>query len=84
MSIPIIDLTQFYSGTKSEQSNLATRVTQELQKNGAVRLINHGIPAEMINECYEWVSCTGILYILDMYKCRKERAQLMSGLVITE
>ncbi len=84
MSVSIIDFTKLYHGTKLEKAQLATRTRQELQKNGSVRLINHGIPAEMINECYEWVSCTGIRSILDMYKCRVERAELMSNLVIIE
>ena len=48
MSVPIIDFAPFHHGTELEQTELATRITQELQKNGTVRLINHGISVEMI------------------------------------
>lgn len=56
MSVPVVDFSPFYHGTALRRAQLATRIIQELQKNGAVRLINHKIPAEVVSECYEWVS----------------------------
>ena len=85
MSVPLIDFAPFYHGTKVEQAQLAARITHELQKNGAMRLVNHKIPVEMIDECYAWVSCTSFRNFLDHYKCkRKESALLMTISVPTE
>lgn len=85
MAVPIIDFAPFYHGTKFEQAQLAARITQELQENGAVRLVNHKIPIEMINQCYAWVGCTLISNLLDSYKRKKqESALLMSSLVPVE
>lgn len=53
MSVPILDFAPFHHGTKLERAQLYTRIIQERQKNGAVRLISHGVPAEPINQCYE-------------------------------
>lgn len=77
MSVPVVDFSPFYHGTALEKAQLATRIPQELQKNGAVRLINHKIPAEVVSECHEWVSFTST-------DARKKRARTMSNLVPTE
>ncbi len=77
MSVPTIDFVAFHLGSKVEQAQLASRINNELRKNGAVRLINHGIPAEMICECYRWVSHLRISSVLVHTKVRK-RVLLMS------
>ena len=74
MSVPVVDFTAFYHGTELEQAQLAKKITHELQKNGAVRLINHKIPAEMVSECYQWVSSTSIRPLLDKYIWKRESA----------
>lgn len=84
MSIPVIDFAPFYHSTKSEQAQLAIIITRELRKNGAVRLTNHGIPAETISKCYEWVSCISVRVHLDNVNARIERVRLMSHLVPIE
>ena len=45
-SVPVIDFTAFGNGTKQERAELANRITQELTKYGAMRLINHGVTVE--------------------------------------
>lgn len=84
MSVPVVDFSPFYHGTALEQAQLATRITQELQKNGAVRLVNHKISAEMISECYEWVSSPQSVPSCISIDARKERARIMPDLVPTE
>lgn len=46
MSVPIIDFSAFRNGTEQERKDLANRVTEEFKKNGATRLMNHGITGE--------------------------------------
>ena len=82
MSIPIIDFAPIYHGTKLEQAQLAARITQELQKNGAVRLVNHKIPLEMINQCYALVGCTSIRNLLDCYKRKKQESALLMSILV--
>lgn len=84
MSVPVVDFSPFYHGTALEQAQLATRITQELQKNGAVRLVNHKISAEMISECYEWVSSPQSVPSCISTNARKQRARIMPDLVPTE
>ena len=45
-SVPVIDFAAFGNGTKQERAELANRITQELTKYGAMRLINHGVTVE--------------------------------------
>jgi isopenicillin N synthase-like dioxygenase len=55
-SLPLIDFSTFYNGTEAERAQLASTITSELQKHGAMRLINTRISAEKIEEGFKWVN----------------------------
>lgn len=55
-SLPVIDFSAFYNGTEAKRAKLASAIASELQKHGAMRLINTRIPAEKIEEGFKWVS----------------------------
>ncbi|KAI1130593.1 putative gibberellin 20-oxidase [Nemania abortiva] len=54
MSVAIVDFANFRDGTQQQRSEIAKRLTENLHKNGAVRLINHGVTAELIKEAFAW------------------------------
>lgn len=57
-SLPLIDFSTFYHGTEADRAKLAATITAELQKHGAMRLINTSITAETIEEGFKWVRFT--------------------------
>lgn len=57
-SLPVIDFSTFYNGTDADRAKLAATITEELQKHGAMRLINTSITAETIEEGFKWVRFT--------------------------
>ena len=57
-SLPLIDFSIFYNGTDADRAKLAATITEELQKHGAMRLINTSIPAETVEEGFKWVRFT--------------------------
>jgi isopenicillin N synthase-like dioxygenase len=54
-TLPFIDFSTFYNGTDADRAKLATTITEELRKHGAMRLINTSITAETIEEGFKWV-----------------------------
>ena len=80
MSLPVIDFSPFHHGTQAEHLQLATSITQEIQKHGAVRLTNHGVPARIISECYKWVSCSFDCSHLAIYQHEKGETLLTLSL----
>jgi len=54
-SLPLIDFSPFYNGTDADRAKLAAIITEQLQKHGAMRLINTAIKAETIEEGFKWV-----------------------------
>jgi isopenicillin N synthase-like dioxygenase len=54
-SLPLIDFSPFYNGTEADRAELAATITAELQRHGAMRLINTSITAETIEEGFKWV-----------------------------
>lgn len=55
-SLPLIDFSPFYNGTGAERAQLASTIASELQKHGAMRLINTKVPAEKIEEGFKRVN----------------------------
>lgn len=55
-SLPLIDFSVYYNGTEDEKAQLALTIASELKKHGAMRLMNTRIPAEKIEEGFQWVS----------------------------
>lgn len=54
-SLPVIDFSIFYNGSEADRAELARKITEELHKHGAMRLINTSITAETIQEGFKWV-----------------------------
>lgn len=63
--LPLIDFSAFYNGNEADRAKLAITITAELQKHGAMRLINTSITAEAIEEGFKWVrfTCANFLRI---------------------
>lgn len=57
-SLPLIDFSTSYNGTEADRAKLAATITVELQKHGAMRLINTSITVETIEEGFKWVRLT--------------------------
>lgn len=55
-SLPVIDFSTFYKGNETERAQLATTIASELQKHGAMRLINTRVSAEKIEDGFKWVT----------------------------
>ncbi|KAI0543752.1 iron/ascorbate family oxidoreductase [Xylaria curta] len=53
-SLPLIDFSPFYNGTEADRAKLASTIAGELQKHGAMRLINTSITSETIQEGFKW------------------------------
>lgn len=54
-TLPILDFSHFHSDSETERSELIETLTSNLEQNGAVRLINHGVSDEVISELFDWV-----------------------------
>jgi hypothetical protein len=54
--IPILDFGQFLHGTDTEKREIATQIDEAFQNVGFVYLKNHGVPQQMVDKTFEWVS----------------------------
>ncbi|KAH7085223.1 hypothetical protein BKA63DRAFT_499216 [Paraphoma chrysanthemicola] len=53
-NIPIIDFAKATTGTDQEKEHTAKEVDQAFQNVGFVYLKNHGVPLDMVDECFSW------------------------------
>lgn len=56
MGLAIIDFEPFLNGPISRQEAVAARLVESLSSCGFAKLINHGIPLEVIDKAHHWVS----------------------------
>jgi isopenicillin N synthase-like dioxygenase len=54
--IPVVDFAKAMNGTREERENIAQSLDDAFRNVGFVYLKNHGVPPEMVNECFDWVS----------------------------
>jgi isopenicillin N synthase-like dioxygenase len=54
--IPVVDFAKTMNGTREERENIAQSLDDAFRNVGFVYLKNHGVPPEMVNECFDWVS----------------------------
>jgi len=55
LSIPLVDYGKSLHGSEAEQKEVAAQIDDAFRNVGFVYLINHGIPQERVDECFEWV-----------------------------
>jgi isopenicillin N synthase-like dioxygenase len=55
MSIPVVDLAQFTQGTPTQKAAFVNELGKAYEEVGFVAVKNHGIPAELIAQQYEFV-----------------------------
>lgn len=52
----IVDASRFILGTPTQQRDFAIELTESVRRCGFVKVINHGLPDELIDELFAWVS----------------------------
>jgi hypothetical protein len=55
MDLPTLDFSHFLTGNPTQQIRLANDLVASFKKHGFVKLINHGISEERIQELFSWV-----------------------------
>jgi isopenicillin N synthase-like dioxygenase len=53
--IPVVDFTKATNGTREEKEYVARQIDDAFRTVGFVYLKNHGVPLDMIQECFTWV-----------------------------
>jgi hypothetical protein len=51
-----VDASQFVSGTPTQQRAFAIELAESVRRCGFVKVINHGLSDELIDELFAWVS----------------------------
>ena len=55
MSLPILNLSLFTNGSAEDRATFAAQLLKSLLDHGFVKLCNHGISEEMVEDLFEWV-----------------------------
>jgi len=55
MDLPTLDFSRFEDGSESERTELANVLVDSFEKHGFVKLVNHGVPDEVIYDLFAWV-----------------------------
>lgn len=51
-----VDASLFITGTSAQQRAFAIELAESVRRCGFVKVINHGLPSELIDELFAWVS----------------------------
>ena len=54
MSIPVVDLSAFPSGSLQQRQNAAQGLTSACQSLGFVYIVGHGVSPELVQEAFDW------------------------------
>lgn len=76
MSIPVVDLSDFLSGDADRKSKFVKQLGSAYETVGFVAVSNHGIPANLIAELYEYVQQ---FFSLPLEKKRKYEVPGLAG-----
>lgn len=57
LAIPIIDIEPLRSGTLTEAKITGKQVYEAFRDVGFAYIQNHGVPQELVNQAFDWVSC---------------------------
>ena len=61
LSIPIIDFGPLRNGHPEDAAAVGKAVYEAFRDVGFAYLINHGIPQQVVNEAFQWVSVSSAL-----------------------
>lgn len=64
LSIPVIDLEPTRTGTPEQAAQTAKKVYEAFKNIGFAYIKNHGVPQELVDEAFGWVSMALIVSIL--------------------
>jgi isopenicillin N synthase-like dioxygenase len=53
--IPVIDFAKAVNGTAEEKQQVAKQIDEAFRGAGFVYLLNHGVPLDMVADCFTWV-----------------------------
>ncbi|KAH0563450.1 hypothetical protein GP486_001987 [Trichoglossum hirsutum] len=54
MELPTLDFSKFQSDSESERTELAGAIVDSFSKHGSVRLVNHGVPDQVVYDLFDW------------------------------
>ena len=57
LQLPQVDFGLFLRGNPTERRRAAKQLVDSFQKHGFVRLKNHGVSKEFVQEIWKWVCC---------------------------
>lgn len=55
-AIPVVDLSAFYSGSPEEALSTSKKLYAAFKGVGFAYLKNHGVPQDLVDEAFSWVS----------------------------
>lgn len=56
MDIPVLDFSDFTSGSQTQQDDFCRRLYASLSSLGFVKIRNHSIPDDVLDQVFDWVS----------------------------
>lgn len=54
--IPVVDFAPFHDGSAEEAKATAQKIFEAFRDVGFVYLKNHGVPQEVVDEAFSWVT----------------------------
>ena len=60
MSLLLVDLSLFESGSSERDQGIATQLVDSLKQHGFVKVCGHGLPPETVNTLFALVSLRGL------------------------
>jgi len=55
VTVPTVNGSDFFSGTDAQRRQFCNDMVDSFKRFGFVKLINHGIPQETVNDVFHWV-----------------------------
>lgn len=76
--LPLVDFGKFLHGAPEERKAAAKELVDSFSNHGFVRLKNHGVSKEFVQQIWDWVSAKRF-HIIDLSKASKARPVLKSS-----
>jgi isopenicillin N synthase-like dioxygenase len=52
MALPTLNFSLFTKGTDAQREQLGSAISESFRKHGFVKLINHGVPQDMLDKLF--------------------------------